>query len=192
MRLNETIKYYNDNAKGFIEDTIRVDMGFSRNRFLNYIRKEGHILDFGCGSGRDSREFMNLEYKVSAIDGSKSICEITSEYLGIDVKCLEFSEFNDVDKYDGIWACASILHLNSKELEGIFKKMKIALRKDGVIYVSFKLGDFEGIRKGRYFNYMNQDRLERLIGDLRIIDTWITCDGRLHRNTEKWFNAILK
>lgn len=188
----DTISYYNAKAKEYIEDTIKVDMSFSRNRFLKHVKEGGHILDFGCGSGRDSKEFLDLGYNVSATDGSIGICEMASEYLGIEVKHMEFKDLVDIDRYDGIWACASILHLNSEELKEIFKKMKRAIRKDGAIYVSFKLGDFEGVRHERFFNYMNETKLANVIEDLKIVDTWITCDGRIHRNTEKWINVILK
>lgn len=190
--MNKTLNYYNDKAKEFIEDTILVDMGFSRDRFLKHVKDEGHILDFGCGSGRDSKKFIDLGYQVSAIDGCETICEITSEYLGIDVKCLRFNELNEVNKYDGIWACASILHLNMNELEDVFNKMKKALKDDGAIYTSFKLGEFEGERNGRYFTYMTEDRLNKVIGDLKIEDMWVTSDGRVNRHSEKWLNTVLK
>lgn len=192
INLEDTLKYYNTNAEEFIEDTIKVDMNFSRNRFLAYVKDGGEILDFGCGSGRDSKAFMDLGYNVDAIDGSKTMCEITSEYLGLHVECMRFNDLDETDKYDGIWACASILHLNQEELRDVFLKMNKALRKDGVIYASFKLGEFEGEKNGRYFTYMTVDRLEHLIEDLQVKDMWITCDGRNGRKSEKWLNIILK
>lgn len=190
--MNKTLEYYNKEAENFIKDTILVDMSFSRNKFLKCIKKNGTILDFGCGSGRDSKEFLDLGYNVDAIDGSPIMCEIVSEYLGLDVSCMEFKDLDAYKKYEGIWACASIVHLNQSELRDIFIKMQRAIKDNGVIYASFKYGSFEGYRNDRYFTYMTKERLEQILSNLSIIEHWITGDGRSGRSKELWFNVLLK
>lgn len=196
-----TTNYYNTNAKAFIEGTMAADVSNLRERFLNYIPKEGYILDWGCGSARDSLAFMEQGYKVDAVDKSKELCELARLNLGLVVDNQDFLELEAVDKYDGIWACASLLHARREELPEIFRIAKRALKSDGVIYASFKYGDFEGERNGRFFTDMTLEAFEKILPEINRIDdrcklelkeNWITCDVRESRGDEKWLNLILK
>ena len=120
---------------------------------------------------------------------------MASDFTGIEVKHGYFHELDEEDKYDGIWACSSILHLPIDELKEVFSKMAKALRDQGVVYASFKYGEFEGERNGRYFTDLNEERLHRLIEDTGVFiveETWITSDVKLGRDEEKWMNMILK
>lgn len=194
-KMNYTLDYYNKNASKFAEGTVAVDFGKVQNRFLDKLAKGAEILDFGCGSGRDTKYFLKKGYKVTAIDGSLELCKLASEYTGIAVKHMLFQELNEIDAYDGIWACSSILHVPSHELKDIFIKMEKALRNRGIIYTSFKYGTFEGERNGRYFTDMTEETFAELIRDikeLQIEEQWITSDVRPGRGEEKWLNLILR
>ena len=155
--IEKTIDYYDLNAKAFVVGTISVEFEDMQKRFLNKLPEQAVILDFGCGSGRDTKYFLEQGFRVEAIDGSKELCKIASEYTGIAVKHMLFQELNDMSKYDGIWACSSILHLPIGELEDVMRKMTEALKGKGVIYTSFKYGTFAGERNGRYFTDMTED-----------------------------------
>ncbi len=195
MDIVNTLSYYNNKANEFCENTINADISAQLDRFLSYLDKGTYILDFGCGSGRDTKSLLNLGYQVEAIDGSAELCKIASQYTGIEVKNALFQDLNDVDKYDGIWACSSILHLPKTELKSVLTKMANALKNGGVIYTSFKYGDFEGERNGRYFTDFTEDAFAEYISDLKgiiIVDTWVTSDVRPGRGEEKWLNLILK
>ena len=120
---NKTIEYYNENAKQFVETTANVEFHHMQNRFLDKLKDSAFILDFGCGSGRDTKYFLEQGYQVNAIDGSEELCKLASELTGIEVKHMYFQEISEVEKYDGIWACSSILHLNHDDLEDVMKKM---------------------------------------------------------------------
>lgn len=61
------------------------------------------------------------------------------------------------NEFDTIWACASLLHLKSNDLVDVFNKCYKALQDNGVLYVSFKYGDFEGIIDDRYFTYLTEE-----------------------------------
>lgn len=193
--MQKTIRYYNEKAEEFVKDTRTVKFEDVQNRFLRCLPETGRILDFGCGSGRDTKYFLLQGYEVDAIDGSEEICKLAEEYIGIRVKRMLFRELDEKEKYDGIWACASILHLKKEALPDIFSKMYEALKNGGILYVSFKYGDFEGERNGRYFT----DLTERTASDLwkhlpgfMIEKCWITGDVRAEREEEKWLNYILK
>ena len=191
----KTIDYYNINAKTFAVGTISVEFEGMQKKFLEKLPKGASILDFGCGSGRDTKYFMSKGFQVEAIDGSKELCKIASEYTGISVKNMFFQELNEKNKYDGIWACSSILHLPVSELENVMKKMSEALKENGVIYTSFKYGTFAGDRNGRLFTDMTEDTFADLIKkieDLMIEDLWVTSDVRPGRGEEKWLNLILR
>ena len=192
---SKTIKYYNENAGEFVFNTVGANMEYHQKRFCERLPKGALILDFGCGSGRDTKHFMIQGYQVDAMDGSEELCRMASDFTGIEVKHGYFHELDEEDKYDGIWACSSILHLPIDELKEVFSKMAKALRDQGVVYASFKYGEFEGERNGRYFTDLNEERLHRLIEDTGVFiveETWITSDVKLGRDEEKWMNMILK
>lgn len=130
-----TISYYDKNAADFVTTTQSVDFHEVREVFLSYLpHNKTHILDFGCGSGRDAKAFMEMGYLVTAVDGSEEICKAASEYLGTPVRHMLFQELDEKDAYNGIWACASILHLPKCELPAVICKMRDALKENGVIY----------------------------------------------------------
>ena len=164
-------------------------------RSLSKLSVGAFILDFGCGSGRDTKYFLDHGYTVEAIDGSEDLCKLASAHTGVEVKHMLFQDLHEVNKYDAIWACSSILHLPYTELVDVMKKMVTALKDNGLIYTSFKYGTFEGVRNGRYFIDMTEDRLGKLLQDvdeLEVEETWVTSDVRPGRGEEKWLNLFLR
>ena len=193
--VNKTIDYYNKNVDNYCKQTISVDFATTQNEFLNMLPKKSLILDFGCGSGRDSLAFLKQGYNVEAIDGSEKMCKIASQITGINVRKMLFQELNEYEKYDGIWACSSILHLTREELRLVMNKMRDALKPDGIVYTSFKYGSFEGERNGRYFLDFKEDSFENFIIDIKELEIqkiWISSDVRVGRGEEKWLNVILQ
>lgn len=193
MKIDTTLQYYQENAGVFVEGTVSADMHDARTRFLRLLPSQAYILDFGCGSGRDTKAFLEQGCRVDAADGSAELCRMATELTGIQVKQMLFEELSTVEQYDGIWACASILHLPRKELGGILQKISDALKPGGVLYSSFKYGDFEGIRGGRYFTNLTEESLGGLMAEvssLQIVDTWITNDVRPGREKERWINIL--
>ena len=106
-----------------------------------------------------------------------------------------FQELDAVEQYDGIWACSSILHLPLDELVLVLGKMAKALTPQGIIYTSFKYGNFAGERNGRYFTDMTEDSFAALMQNITLLEIeeqWITSDIRPGRGEEKWLNIILR
>ena len=197
----DTLDYYNRNADSFTSTTVDVEFTDIQDWFLRYLEPGALILDFGCGSGRDSRYFLSKGFRVEACDGSEEMVRAASKTAGIPVRKMLFEELDEEERYDGIFACASILHVPFEELPDILAKMERALKKDGAVYVSFKYGTFEGERNGRYFTDMTMDRLqERLAAaagkyggkGLQVASSRITGDVRPGRENEKWLNVILR
>ena len=182
MQYNNTIDYYDSCADEFYKSTVNVEFTTMQEHFLAKLKKGSNILDFGCGSGR-------------AIDGSAELCKLAGKLTGIKVKNILFQELSEVEKYDGIWACSSILHLPVRELTEVMRKMMIALKKNGIIYTSFKYGIFAGEKNGRYFTDMTEEAFAELlskIDGLEIEEQWTTSDVRPGRGEEKWLNLILR
>ena len=193
--MSETIDYYEKNAKSFADSTADIEFSEMQDSFLSNLKEGASILDFGCGSGRDTRYFLKKGYKVTALDGSAELCRIAEEKTGVPVIQMDFNGFDEKDKYDGIWACSSILHLPKQELKQVLVHMEQALHIGGIIYTSFKYGEFEGMRNGRYFTDFTEDSFRNFLTEierLMLEKLWITRDARPGRQDEKWLNMILR
>jgi len=188
-----TIDYYQQNADEFFNGTINVDMSNIYQHFTNDLPTDSLILDAGCGSGRDSKAFLDMGYQVEAFDASSEMVKRASKYTGLDVKYAVFDDVTAIDKYDAIWCCASLLHVPEDDLPSTLASLATALKPNGIWYVSFKYGDSQREKDGRSFTDINEERLANLVNPLphiEIKDTWITKDNRPDRN-ERWINAIL-
>jgi 2-polyprenyl-3-methyl-5-hydroxy-6-metoxy-1,4-benzoquinol methylase len=191
---NTTLNYYNQHAQTFSDSTLNVDMSALYAEFLPYIAQNGHVLDAGCGSARDAMYFKNQGFIVSAFDASPALAKLASNYLQQPVAVKTFQELKCVNKYDGIWCCASLLHVPKAELPQAFLNLQNALKPNGVLYVSFKYGTQEREHNGREFTDLTETALNVLIDqhtELKIIKQWQTVDQRPGRENEVWLNALL-
>ena len=189
-----TIAYYDDHAEEFIAGTVDVDMADLYRPFLEYMPQGGRILDAGCGSGRDSLAFTRMGYEVVSIDASERMVEATRSVTGGDVRQMTFESAEFEDEFDGIWACASLLHVPRQELGAVFVVLGKALKSDGILYLSFKYGNFERTENGRYFNDLDEVALRSLFTSdprLEIVNLWISEDMRNERRgNHTWLNAL--
>ncbi len=186
--------YYNKIANSYFNTTVNADVNALYDRFLRYVSKGAKILDLGCGSGRDVKAFLDMGYDVDAIDGSEELARLASEYTGIQVKCMDFNQLNENSVYDAVWACASLLHVTSQNLPNIMARIRRALKTSGVVYASFKHGDFEGVRDDRYYTDMTSERLAEVLnktGGFSIVEEGYSDDVRAENNTV-WYNVILR
>ena len=193
--MTKTLNYYNQCAEAYNETTLNIEFDSKREMLLKYLQPNAHILDLGCGSGRDSKGFLQKGYKVTAVDGSKELCKIASKNIGQDVICQLFNELDAVNEFDGVWACASLLHLPTNELKQTLKRVEKALKKDGYFYASFKYGDFEGERDGRYFNDFTEVSFNTLLKEfpnLELQEVEVTTDVIPGRENVSWLNVIMK
>ena len=193
--MNRTLDYYDKNARQFAEETRNADLHKIQERFLSYLDAGARILDFGCGSGRDTRYFLEKGFQVEAVDGSGELCRLAEAYTGVPVRNMQFQELDVSDVYDGIWACASVLHLKKEQLPEVFRRLSAAARENAAVYMSFKYGSFEGERNGRYYTDFDEKSFQNFMEDFpefRIRELWITEDARPERSKEKWLNTIFQ
>ena len=192
---NTTIDYYNKNAKSFISNTINCEFSEMQNKFLSYLKNNAKILDLGCGSGRDSKYFINKKFNVVAFDASQELCKIAENLIGQKVICQDFRYLDYNNAFDGIWACASLLHLKKEEIKTVITKCISALKPNGIFYCSFKYGNFEGYRNGRYFTDLTEEEFEHLlfnIHNIQVKEMFISKDVRKGRELEQWLNIFIQ
>ena len=193
--MNDTINYYNQNASAFIEGTINVNMGDIYRRFLDVIPDQSHILDLGCGSGRDSKFFNDIGHLVTAVDGSPELCQKATEYTGLPVRCMLFDELDFHEKFDAVWACASLLHVEKSKMLDVLKLVSNALKSGGTLYVSYKYGQNQRLQSGRLFSDYTEEDIPFLFNqenNLNCLEWWITADARPDRSNEQWLNILCK
>ncbi|WP_255448689.1 class I SAM-dependent methyltransferase [Selenomonas ruminis] len=190
-----TLQYYNNNAQKFVQDTQKINFRQLQQEFLSYIPLGGNILDFGCGAGRDSKYFLSKGYKIQALDGAEKMALLAEQYIKQAVLCQSFLDFYETDAYNGIWACASLLHLPWYDLRDVLHNLANSLHNEGIFYASFKYGVYDGMRNGRYFTDMTEERWQKLMRDndaLKVLKLWITTDVRKERSDDRWLNILCK
>ena len=189
-----TLDYYNKNSEEYFNSTLSVDMTNTYKAFLKLVPKGGKILDLGCGSGRDSMNFMKLGYEVTAVDGSKELAKKASALLGNEVIVSTFEELELKEKFHGIWACASLLHIKREDLKTVLNNLYNNLEDNGVFYMSFKYGEKEYVDdKNRYFNCFTDESIIGFINEntkFNILGLYITEDKLGRVNEVKWVNLI--
>ena len=191
-------EFYDANAEAFISKTRDVDMSDMQQRFLAALPvndgKLARILDAGSGSGRDALSFRLLGYAVEAFDVSPAMVAATREHAGVEVQQMGFEDFSWDHQFEGIWACASLLHVAEANLPEVINRLVAHLTPDGALYLSFKLGIGERVKDGRRFTDMTEDSLTNLLDEcpgLRAPDIWQSQDCRPDRAAELWINAVV-
>jgi len=190
----EAVDFYTRESERYFQSTHTVDMEPLRARFLHRVGPEGRLLDAGCGSGRDTKAFLAQGYEVEAFDASPEMADLARVHTGIAIRVSSFLELVDVHRFDGIWACASLLHVKPSQQPEALARLHRALKPGGVLYASYKLGSGERTdAQGRHFTDADQDRLSQWVRDLQdaqLVDTWITGDAR-PGHSEQWLNALI-
>ncbi len=192
--MSQSVAYYNEHAQAFLDETLHVDMSALYDGFLPHLPENAHILDAGCGSGRDSREFLAQGYRVTAFDASEKLADLASSAISHPVSVRTFDQVSEYQVYDGIWACASLLHLPPQQIPQALAKLWQALKPGGVLYVSFKRGEGQRKQNGRNFTDATEEQLESWASALQKVEKiaiWQTADRRPGRD-EYWVNGVFQ
>lgn len=191
----ETLEYYQINADKFFKKTVSVDVTELYKPFLEFMPETGAILDAGCGSGRDSRFFIRHGFNVTAFDNSLEMVKLASDFIGQDCLLLSFDDIRFENKFDGVWACSSMLHVPKSNMISVLNRLSTSLKADGIFYTSFKYGNTEIFKNGRHFSNYNEKSFNALLleqNKLSVLKYWITNDLRPGRQDEKWLNVLLR
>ncbi len=194
MLEDSTSRYYEDNALTYIETTSKADLSYEYKLFLKYLPPSSHIMDLGCGSGRDSHYFLEHNYQVDALDSSKKFCQLVREKLAIRTINSRIQDWIPDVRYDGIWACASLLHLDPIDFDKFLQDLPLYLKANGALFASVKNGIQTGMSSdGRFYqNYSEEFIIETIkkYPGLSLQELWFSKDT-LGRDDFRWMNFII-
>lgn len=191
----DSIEYYERYADVYYENTVGLSMEKILDRFLKQLPENAEVLDLGCGSGRDSLYLEENGCYVTLLDGSEQMCRLAEIHTDKEVLHMTFEEMDFDEVFDGIWACASLLHVPERDMDRIMGKVVQALVPEGVLYLSFRYGETEGFRSHRFFHDYTEETARDMIlrqEKLRPIKIWLTEDVRSDRKEQKWVNILAK
>lgn len=184
----KTKEYYSANCDEYISSTQNVDMSEHYKRFLSYLPAEAKILDVGFGSARDMLYFASKGYDVWGIDNANEFVD-KAKAKQLNVELCDFHSIPYVETFDGIWACASLLHSNDLHLA--FHNLSKALKVGGYIYLSMKYGKGSKIENGRFYQYIDEQGIKDFceVANLSIVEIYSSEDLLERKNG--WLNALL-
>lgn len=191
----DSIDYYNRYAVPYFEETAELDMEDIIRPFIELLPENAEVLDLGCGSGRDTVTLSENGFYVTAMDGSEEMCRLAEVHTDQDVLCMTYEEMDFDEVFDGIWACASLVHLTEDEMKRVLKKLVCALQKGGVLYFSVHKGERDGMYNGRYFrDYTKREILALLeqFEELELLNIWTTQDVRSGKSEGQWLNVLVR
>lgn len=192
--MRSTIDYYNRIADSYYWTTVGIDMSKLRNAFAAYLPSEARVIDLGCGSGRDVMAFGDMGHEASGLDASKELVELAKERLEVKASVGDMVTWRASEPYDGIWCCASLIHLNEEEKKRFFGNLQYNLKPGGVIYISVKEGIETGTdEEGVYTSNCTAEELKSFLNGAgcEILETVVTEDA-MGRPGVKWLNVIAK
>ncbi|MCR4717637.1 MAG: class I SAM-dependent methyltransferase [Lachnospiraceae bacterium] len=189
----DSVDYYNKYANAYFDTTVALDMSDVLERFIDMLEPNATVLDLGCGSGRDSKILIENNFEVTLLDASSELAELADIYTGVEPLVMDMRDMDFDSVFDGIWACASLLHLPKDDMKDMLRKISDALKEGGICYLSVKKGDFEGFRQERYYSDYEPLELKMLledVGSFEDIEIWENEDARIEG--QEWVNALIK
>jgi len=193
--LESTASYYEGHAAEYFQRTVHADLSNIYDRFLTFVPTAGRILDAGCGSGRDLREFGQRGYRATGIDASRELVELAKRYSSAPCHVMRLEALSYVGCFEAIWACASLLHLPKAMLDGVLRRLAKALVPHGVMFASVQIGEGESLgHDGRFFAYYSKNEFIEAItaAGFESLDVWISEDALPGRRTVCWLNVIAR
>ena len=190
-----TIHFYDECSEQYAELTVKADMSKQYVKFLAYLPTDASILDAGCGSGRDSLFFMKKGYAVTMLDASAEMCKCAEKLTGQKALHMQFDEINFEKQFDGIWACASLLHVPENKLGTIFAKFWRALKDNGILYATWKYGEEERYDGERFYCDMTEVKFKNVLVRVGLFDSlecWVAEDALPLNRKQKWLNVVLR
>ena len=193
--MSGTIGFYDQNAEDFFNRSVDADMARGHADFTALVPPGGRILDAGCGSGRDSLAFAKLGFQVTPIEASAKLAALAVAHTGLPVEVMTFDEVAWREAFDGVWACASLLHVPRAGLPAAVTRLREALVPGGILWMSFKYGAEERYANGRHFTDLDEAGAGLLIeaaGGLELISLTVSDDAREDRPGEQWLSVLCR
>ena len=190
-----SISFYDDNAQTFFDRSVGADMAQGYATFTGLLAPGARVLDAGCGSGRDTLAFTRLGFEVTAMEASPKLAALARLHTGLPVEVLTFDQVEWREAFEGVWACASLLHVPRSGLAEAVRRLRDALVPGGVLWMSFKHGTEERTVEGRHFTDLDEDGADALlaeVGGLELLWNKVTGDVRPGREHERWLSLLCR
>lgn len=189
----KTDQFYDSHALDYASRTVSADMSKFHDQFLLELPRTARILDAGCGSGRDLKAFVERGYNAFGLDASPSLVEVARKYSGATCTVGRMEEINTNEKFDAIWACASLLHFSRSEMKLVLQRFRQAMFPGGIIFVSVLQGHGERVAPdGRFFSYYQESELVEIVRSSGFIvkSSCITQDTLSRSSSSDWINVL--
>ncbi|WP_196764436.1 class I SAM-dependent methyltransferase [Pseudomonas fluorescens] len=190
-----TLKYYEDTYQEYDRFSSSIDMSEQWKSFESMLPPGGRVLDLGCGTGRDIKHFLEMGFIVEGLEPSLAMANCARLKTGAKIFDLAAEQIAFVEEYDGIWACASLMHLCKPAFFDTLPKIVRSLKTGGHLYFSLKQGVGEARNTdGRLFSFYKMDEITdlfSLIANTQIVKQWVSKD-LAGRSETQWVNTIVK
>jgi SAM-dependent methyltransferase len=158
-RRASTSAFYDEHADAYAATTMALHVADRIARFARELPAGGRVLDAGCGSGRDLVALRAAGFDPVGLDLSPRLARLAEAHSGAPVKVgdLRSPPFDD-SSFEGIWAMASLLHIEREEVTGSLRNLGQLLAPGGVLFASVKRGEGRVRDKdGRWFTLHDED-----------------------------------
>jgi ubiquinone/menaquinone biosynthesis C-methylase UbiE len=191
--LADTITTYEQTAEQYFNTHSDIEeIKYCADYFLKHLPGK-KVLDLGCGPGRDAKYFTEQGLEVVGIDLSKNFLQLAiknapkATFMLHDLRNLPFKEAS----FDGIWSCASLLHLPKSDVSSTLDNLYRFLKPKGILFVSLQIGIGEKVvekthysQGKKFFAYYTQEEFNQLLQDsgFKILDSFFL------PNIPKWLS----
>lgn len=190
-----TLKYYEGTCREYDRFSSSIEMSEQWKSFESMLPPGGTVLDLGCGTGRDIKHFLEAGFIVEGVEPALAMANCARSKTGARIFDLAAEQIAFVEEYDGIWACASLMHMRKSAFFYTLPKIIKSLKPGGSFYFSLKQGVGEARNDdGRLFSFYEMDEiiyLFSLISNAQIVKQWVSKDVAGRRETQ-WLNIIVK
>lgn len=194
--MSGTVAWYEANAEDFFQRTFGVGELPQLTEFADRLPEGARVLEVGCGAGRDAKVLSERGFRVTATEASPALAALARAYSGVDVQVMTFEAMAWPEaSFDGIWACASLLHSPRAELPDLLLRLTRALAPGGLFFMSFKYGTEERDAVGRRFTDLDEAGATALLaeaGGLELISLQVSGDQRSDRAHERWISLLCR
>lgn len=163
----ETRKTYDQFAHGIVNSAKSAFHIAYLPKFIKVLQPGGFVVDLGCGSGRDARQFMDHGLAYLGVDYSLKTVELARQnapyarFEHKDIRTLHFLP----ETVSAFWAPDVLYHFSKKDFEHFLKQAFDWLASEGQFFIIMKMGSGEGYIKvpgsgGMYHAYYTKDELE--------------------------------